>query len=128
MPGTRVEDSPSFKNRKHDIASWQESDISALNSRKKKRYRRRKYAVIEYFTTDAPLEEIASQHHLSPEMLVELAEKCKLQHRDGKEWGFRALMPGVQVVDYATPTTPTTPATLVLLLAGYRCAHLRPRP
>ncbi|MFL5625036.1 MAG: DUF4012 domain-containing protein, partial [Ktedonobacteraceae bacterium] len=111
MPGTRVENSPSFNNRKHDITSWQEDKINALSSREKKRYHRRKYAVIEYFTTDAPLEEIASQHHLSPEVLVELAEKCTLQHRDGEEWGFRALMPGVQVVDYATTTTPATPAT-----------------
>jgi len=103
LPGARVENSPSFANRKRDIASWQVGKIGALSSREKKRYLKRKSAIKEYFTTDAPPEEIALQHHISTENLLELAEKCTMQHRDGKEWGFRALMPGVKVVDYPVP-------------------------
>ncbi|HYL44447.1 MAG TPA: hypothetical protein VEU97_13770, partial [Ktedonobacteraceae bacterium] len=74
-----------------------------MSSREKKRYLKRKSAIRDYFTTDASPTEIASQHHISPEDLLELAEKCVMQHRDGKEWGFRALMPGVKAVDYAVP-------------------------
>ncbi|MFL5692279.1 MAG: hypothetical protein ACJ795_10775, partial [Ktedonobacteraceae bacterium] len=103
MPGARVENSPSFVNRKRDIASWQEGNISALRSREKKRYLKRKSAIKEYFTTDGSPEEIALQHHISTEDLLELAEKCTMQHWDGKEWGFRALVPRVKVVDYAVP-------------------------
>lgn len=103
MPGARVENSPSFANRKRDIASWQESNIRALSSREKKRYLKRKSAIRDYFTTDVSPEEIALQNHISPEDLLELAEKCIMRHRDGKEWGFRALMPGVKAVDYTVP-------------------------
>ena len=78
MPGARVENSPSFANRKRDIASWQEGTISALRSREKKRYLKRKSAIKEYFTTGASPEEIALQHHISTEDLLELAEKCTM--------------------------------------------------
>jgi hypothetical protein len=103
LPGARVENSPSFANRKRDIALWQEGNISALSSREKRRYLKRKSAIREYFTTDASPKEIALQHHISIEDLLELAEKCTMQHRDRKEWGFRALVPRVKVVDYAIP-------------------------
>jgi len=65
LPGARVENSPSFANRKRDIASWQVGKIGALSSREKKRYLKRKSAIKEYFTTDAPPEEIALQQKIS---------------------------------------------------------------
>src|SRR3989440_11452270 len=84
-----------------DIASWQEGDITSLSSREKKRYHKRKSAIEEYFKTEASIDEIARRHHLSPEIVLELAEKCLMQHEDGGAWGFRALLPGVAVIDHA---------------------------
>src|SRR5690349_896795 len=88
-----------------DISSWQEGDVSSLRSRAKKRYNKRKSAVIEYFTTHATLDEITQRHHLSATVLLSLVEKCLMQHEDGTPWGFRALLPGVKVIDY-TPQVP----------------------
>ncbi len=99
MPGTRVENYPSFADRKRDITSWQEGDISALSARAKKRYQKRKSAVIAYFTSETTLEQLTLQYHLSSALLLKLAEKCTLRHQDGRLWGFRALVPGVKVVD-----------------------------
>src|SRR5437588_8354819 len=84
-----------------DITLWQKSDITSLSSREKKRYYKRKSAIEEYFKTEASIDEIASRHHLSPEIVLELAEKCVMQHEDGSAWGFRALLPGVDVIDHA---------------------------
>src|SRR5262249_55631247 len=47
------------------------------------------------------VEEIARKHHISTQTLDKLAQQCLLQHEDGKPWGFRALLPGVVVVDHA---------------------------
>ncbi len=106
MPGVRVENSPSFADRKRDITAWQEGDISALRARTKKRYQRRKGAVIAYYTTDTALEYITSQYHISAEILLKLVDKCTLRHPDGGPWGFRALAPGVNVVE-ASPAQAT---------------------
>ncbi|TMC64095.1 MAG: hypothetical protein E6J21_04100, partial [Chloroflexota bacterium] len=72
-----------------------------MSSRQKKRYNRRKSAVKAYFTTDANLDEIAFRHHLSAAVLLKLVEKCLMQHEDGILWGFRALLPGIKVIDHA---------------------------
>ncbi len=101
MPGVRVKNSLKFTGRMRDIASWQEGDITSLSSREKKRYHKRKSAIEEYFKTEASIDEIARRHHLSPEIVLELAEKCLMQHEDGSAWGFRALLPGVAVIDHA---------------------------
>src|SRR5437588_5027128 len=84
-----------------DITLWQKGDITSLSSREKKRYYKRKSAIEEYFKTEASIDEIAGRHHLSPEIVLELAEKCLMQHEDGNAWGFRALLPGVDVIDHA---------------------------
>src|SRR5229473_1492346 len=99
----RVKNSPKPADRVRDISSWQEGDISLLSSREKKRYNNRKSAIKEYFRKGAMLDEIALQHHLPAEILLNLAEKCLMQHEDGTPWGFRALLPGVEVIDY-TPS------------------------
>ena len=101
MPGVQVENSLKFAGRMRDITSWQKADITSLNSRQKKRYYRGKFAIAEYFTTEAPVDEIAHRYRLSPEIVLEMAEKCLMQHEDGRVWGFRALLPGVAVKDHA---------------------------
>src|SRR5437763_7212201 len=96
-----MKNSLKFTGRMRDISSWQKGDITSLSSREKKRYYKRKSAIEEYFKTEAPIDEIASRYRLSPEMLLELAEKCLMQHEDGSAWGFRALLPGISVIDHA---------------------------
>ena len=104
MPGVRVENSPKITERKRDITSWQEGDISRLSNRAKKRYQSRKSAIQDYFTTDMPSNEIARKYHLATDILLELVEKCLRHSEDGTLWGFRALLPGVNVIDHAAPS------------------------
>src|SRR6266568_509061 len=89
-----------------DISSWQEADISLLTSREKKHYNKRNSAIRKYFKTDGPLDEIAHRHHLSTVVLLKLAEECLMQHEDGTPWGFRALLPGVKVIDHTPRPAP----------------------
>src|SRR5437588_2053877 len=89
-----------------DISSWQEGDISSLTSREKKHYNKRKSAIRKYFKTDGPLDEIAHRHHLSVPVLLKLAEECLMQYEDGTPWGFRALLPGVKVIDHTPQPAP----------------------
>src|SRR5207253_476465 len=51
----------------------------------------------------ASLDEISLRHHISEESLQKLIQKCLMRHEDGTPWGFRALLPRVNVVDH-TPT------------------------
>ncbi len=101
MSNVREYISPSETTRKRDISSWIEGDISRLSQREIKRYRKRKTAVEDYFTTGDSIDEICLRHHLSTEMLERLVARSLMRHEDGAPWGFRALVPGVTVIDYA---------------------------
>src|SRR6266516_3556961 len=91
--------------RKRDISSWVQADISKLNARGRKRYFTRKSANKDYFTTDDTIDEITLRYHLSGEFLLQLTEQCLMQHEDGTPWGFRALVPGVTIIDHSPPST-----------------------
>jgi len=104
LPGARVENSPIITHRMHDITSWQKEDITQLGSRAKKRYNKRKSAIQAYFTTNASIDEITLRYQLSSKILLQLAEKCLMRHEDGTPWGFRALFPGVTVIDHTPPS------------------------
>ncbi len=104
MSNVRVDISPAIPTRKLDISSWEDPDISRLGSRGKKRYYKRKFAIIDYFTTDDAIDEIMLRHHISPEILLKLAKQCLMQHEDGTQWGYRALMPGAVVTNRASPS------------------------
>ena len=101
LPGARVGNTPKFAKRMRDISSWQEENISSLNARAKKKYYKRKSAIKEYFTTEATIDEITQLNHISPESLMQLAERCLILDPDGTPWGFRALLPGANVADHS---------------------------
>jgi len=105
LSNVRVDISPAITTRKREISSWIEADIGGLSARGKRRYQKRKSAIADYFTTEDSIEEITLRHHLSQEILLRLAERCLMQHEDGMPWGYRALVPGVTVVDYAPRST-----------------------
>ena len=105
MSSAHMDISPAITTRKREISSWIEADISGLSARGERRYQKRKSAIADYFTTEDSIEEITLRHHLSQEILLKLAARCSMQHEDGMPWGYRALMPGVTVVDYAPPST-----------------------
>jgi hypothetical protein len=88
--------------RATDISSWQEADVSGLNSRNRRRYRKRKAAVISYFTTAVPVDKLAVYHHIPVVQLLQFIQHCLTMHEDGSVWGFRALVPGARVIDDAT--------------------------
>ncbi len=100
-----MENSPNFADRMRDISSWREGDIRSLSTRAKKKYYRRKSAMKDYFTSDISIDEITLRKHISSERLLQLAKQCLMQAEDGSPWGFRALMPGVNVIDFAVQPT-----------------------
>src|SRR5579863_10205921 len=91
-----------------DISSWGEVNLSTLRSREKKRFNKRKAAVIAYLTTATPLEQIMETYNFSPERIHAMSQKCLLIHEDGSPWGYRALLPGAHVIDH--PPLPSRPA------------------
>ena len=94
-----MENTPKFADRMRDISSWREGDIRSLSKRAKKKYDRRKSAIEDYFTSHISIDEITLRKHISSERLLQLAKQCLMQAEDGSPWGFRALMPGVNVID-----------------------------
>ncbi len=96
--------------RNHDITAWEEANLSALNSRQRRRFQKHKHAITAYFTTDASLDEIAQQHNISTLGLLAMTQRCVMHHADGKLWGFRALLPGANVVDHASSAVQETVA------------------
>ncbi len=96
--------------RERDLSSWREADVSKLSTRNKKRYRKRKAAIIAYFTTAMPVDKISVHYHLPAEQLLQFICQCLLLHKDGSVWGFRALVPGVKVIAVIDNTVDSTPA------------------
>ncbi len=86
-----------------DISCWEEVPLTGLNTRQKRRFQKHKAVIKAYFADDAPLDEIARQHDIAKQSVLAMAEKCLMYHADGHIWGFRALLPGTNVVDH-TPS------------------------
>ncbi len=107
MSNARADISPAIHSRQRDISSWVEADISRLSSKGKKRYYKLKFAIKDYFTTDDTIGEIALRHHISSQMLLKQVARCLMQHMDGTPWGYRALLPGVTVIDHSQPSIST---------------------
>lgn len=120
MPGIPVEQASQRTERQQDISSWQPYDTSALKTRAKKTYQKRKAAIEAYFTSDTPLEEIAKRYGFTSSQLTKLARRCLRPHEDGQPWGYRALTPHTTTrehngganerggaIDCASPTTIT---------------------
>jgi Protein of unknown function (DUF4012) len=106
LSGVQLDNSPAVATRSLDISSWEEADISTMTSSAKKRYNRRKSALKDYFTTEEPLDQIALRYHFPPKMLEKLVKRCFMQHEDGAPWGYRALVPGITVVDHTSAPEP----------------------
>lgn len=98
--------------RPYDISSWQDVDISSLSTKAKKRFRKRKAAVTAYLSGEQPINELAEHYRLLPAQLQELTAKCLMQHEDGQAWGFRALLPGIEVTDYTDQVAAITFAAI----------------
>ena len=110
MPDTREEDTPAVTTHMHDISSWEEVDTSALNAREKKRFNKFYVAMRNYFTSEDSIDEIALKHHIAAETLERFAQQCLMQHEDGRPWGFRALLPGLALVDHTSEPAIATEA------------------
>ncbi len=110
MPDTREEDTPAVTTHVHDISSWEEVDTSALNVREKKRFNKFYVAMRNYFISEDSIDEIALKHHIAAETLERFAQQCLMQHEDGRPWGFRALLPGLALVDHTSEPAIATEA------------------
>ncbi|HZU66759.1 MAG TPA: DUF4012 domain-containing protein [Ktedonobacteraceae bacterium] len=100
MSSVPLVDFPTVDRDRPDITSWAEVNIAELSARERKYFAKRKAAVHAYLTSQQPLNEIAYQYHLSPRTLKRLIKKCLMRHEDGTPWGYRALVPGITVIDH----------------------------
>ncbi|GAC1559903.1 MAG: hypothetical protein NVS2B2_20630 [Ktedonobacteraceae bacterium] len=100
MLDIHTKNSPSERNP--DSMCWEEVSLTGLNARQKRRFQKHKAIVTAYFTTNASLDELAEQHTISAHSVLSMAEKCLMRHIDGQVWGFRALLPGANVVNHAS--------------------------
>jgi hypothetical protein len=48
-----------------------------------------------------PVDKLAAYHHIPVAQLLQFVQHCLTMHEDGSVWGFRALVPGVRVIDSA---------------------------
>jgi Protein of unknown function (DUF4012) len=111
LSGAQLDVSPAETTRNYDISSWKNGKISHLTAGEKKRYYKRKSAIRAYFTTEDSLEDLSLRYRLSAHTITQLAGQCLMQHEDGSPWGFRALLPGVIVLDHTPlPDVPVTPS------------------
>jgi hypothetical protein len=108
LSGVQVDHSPAVATRSLDISSWNEPDLSTLTSSGRKSYYRRKSAIQDYFTTGESLSQIASRYHLPVRVLEKLTKKCEMRHEDGTPWGYRALVPGITVIDHTSTPEPAS--------------------
>ena len=92
----------SIPERTLDITCWEEVTLSGLNARQKRRFHKHKATITAYFTTNASLDEIAEQQDIAATSLLAMVEKCLMRHEDGRVWGFRALLPGANVVNHTS--------------------------
>lgn len=100
MSSTQIDFSPFIIDRKQNITSWPTGDVTHLTRKEQSLYRRRKSALIEYFQSNVSVAEISTRHHLPQrDSLEALVIRCLTLHEDGQPWGFRALVPGVQVME-----------------------------
>ena len=106
MSSVRLEDVPAVDRDRPDTNLWEEVNTAELSAREKRYYAKRKSAVQAYLTTQEHLNEIANRHHLSSKTLKRLIKKCLMQHEDGNPWGYRALLPGVTVIDHTPKSIP----------------------
>lgn len=110
--------------RQYDISSWKQVDISALNTREKKRFYRCKSAVTDYFTSEAPLKTIAKRYRLSTDFVLYLAKQCLQQHEDGRHYGYRALLSEAKIFCHPSMTLiPFTPAKGIAAKDKIKATH-----
>jgi hypothetical protein len=63
-------------------------------------YEKRENIIHEYFS-GIPLKHLSETNHVCRREINRLVEKCLITHKDGKIWGFRALIPYKHQKDYA---------------------------
>lgn len=73
-----------------------------------------------------PLDKIALYHHIPAEQLRHFAHQCLMLHEDGAIWGFRALVPGVQVIDTSPDETEAIADPAVDNVSGQAVAIVDP--
>lgn len=75
-----------------DVNNWATVDASFLDEENKKKYENRKGAVAAYLS-DSSMADIRKDYGLSRHEIIRLVKRCLNLHKDGKIWGFRALIP-----------------------------------
>lgn len=82
-----------------DIKEWPQNDKSALTGKMLSLYEQRENIIYEYFS-GILIKHISETYYVSRRQIHKLVNKCIKTHKDGKIWGFRALVPYKRQKDY----------------------------
>ena len=82
-----------------NTALWPSVDAKVLSKESRRRYQQRVSAIQDY-VRGQPLDDIEHKTQLGRRTLYRLIERALKAHPDGRPWGFRALIPGIQIKSY----------------------------
>lgn len=87
------------------IAEWPRLDEQALDELIRKVYRSR-CAAIEAYAQGEPVASIEAAHGIDRSTLFRMVKRAQRAHADGSIWGYRALVPHVNVTGYERSRPP----------------------
>lgn len=80
--------------------AWPEVDETLLDEDTRKLYLARKRAVDAYLAGEASLDAIERDTGIAPSNTIRMANRCVQLHKDGRIWGYRALIKHQHVKQY----------------------------
>lgn len=87
------------------IAEWPRLDEKALDEHVLENYRSR-CAAIEAYAQGEPVASIETEHGIDRSTLFRMVKRAQRAHADGSIWGYRALVPHVNVSGYERSRPP----------------------
>ena len=87
------------------IAEWPRLDEKALDENVLQKYQSR-CAAIQAYARGEPIASIEIEHGIDRSTLFRMLKRAQRAHADGSIWGYRALVPHVNVVGYERSSLP----------------------
>jgi len=91
----------------NDIDAWPDVDTTTLNEYDKNEFKKNKQAIRSYFIGEKLLREISIDSGISAPEIVRRAKRCLKTHKDGRIWGYRALIPKIRITSYKRTKEPS---------------------
>jgi len=90
-----------------DINTWPDVDTSTIEAKDENSFKKAKQAIRSYFIGEKLLREISSDSGISAPEIIRRAKRCLKTHKDGRIWGYRALIPKIRITSYKRMKEPS---------------------